>query len=153
MILKPAAKDDCRMLWEWVNDPEVRRSAFNQAPISFDDHVKWFHRKLNSGNCYIYIAYTERNEPIGQIRFDLKNKTAEIDVSVSKTHRGKGYAAPLIQEGIKRCYSDNGRSHFTAYIKTGNEPSYRAFEKAGFYFVQECIDGYVLTYDYMKDKK
>ena len=131
--LRPVREADCKLLWEWVNDPEVRASAFSSNPIPWQDHVQWFKHKLQDSNCYIFIAHDERDTPIGQIRFDtLENKQAKIDVSVDKGKRRLGYGSLIINMSIKELFRLTSIRTVHAFIKPHNRNSARAFKKAQF---------------------
>ena len=49
LSLRQVREDDCRLLWEWANDPEVRAVSFLSEPILWDQHVQWFKSKINGG--------------------------------------------------------------------------------------------------------
>src|SRR6266705_476142 len=64
--LRRAGKSDCRLLWEWANDPGVRAASFQTAMISWDEHAEWFADRLDNG--LIYIAEDQQGKPVGQFR-------------------------------------------------------------------------------------
>lgn len=47
-ILRKVTKDDIMLLYNWANDNEVRKNAFNSNYIDINVHKKWFEDKLNS---------------------------------------------------------------------------------------------------------
>ena len=86
IFLRRASLDDAELLFSWANDIDVRRNAFRQQEILWDEHVKWLKGKLQDENCRIYIGYitaetmadmTHMSEkPIGQIRLDSSDGTS-----------------------------------------------------------------------------
>ncbi|MBI4644486.1 MAG: UDP-2,4-diacetamido-2,4,6-trideoxy-beta-L-altropyranose hydrolase, partial [Deltaproteobacteria bacterium] len=56
ITLRAAVKDDCRMLWEWANDPEVRKNSFSSDPIPWEQHVSWFESKLRDPGYLFFIV-------------------------------------------------------------------------------------------------
>lgn len=127
-----ATLDDIYLLWDWVNDPEVRSSAFNSSPIPFDEHVKWYKSKLEDKNCNILIICNYLNEPIGQVRFEFYGKDAIVDFSVSKKYRGKGYSKEVLKIGINSL-SEKGKGYCVkAYVKKDNIKSQKVFKALGF---------------------
>ena len=131
--LRPVREDDCKLLWQWANDPEVRASAFSSDSISWEKHVQWFTHKLHDINCHIFIALDSQDTPIGQVRFDTHNdEQAEIDVSLAQEKRGVGYGKFLINTAVKVLFSRTAIQAVHAFIKPSNEASIRAFEKANF---------------------
>jgi len=132
LTLRPARYDDCRLLWCWANDPEVRKVSINTEPIPWEQHQDWFKKKIESDTSWIYILEYKEN-PIGQIRFDqVVSGEAEISVSIDSSMRGKSYGTKIIQLGIKKICEDTNLRYFIAYIRPNNIPSMRVFEKAGF---------------------
>jgi RimJ/RimL family protein N-acetyltransferase len=131
--LRQVREDDCRLLWEWANDKEVRASAFSSDPIPWEEHVRWFIRKLHEPTCFIFIAVDNEDTPLGQVRFDVdKDGEAEIDVSIDRDKRGLGYGALLISKAVKEVIRVTHIRAVHAFIKPNNEASMRAFERAGF---------------------
>lgn len=149
LTLRPATKDDCRMLWEWRNDSLVRSVSFSSDEIPFESHSQWFNKKLEAANCLIQIAENKHGVPIGQVRFDLiENDAAEISISVSAEHRSAGYGSKLIRTATEWILSSHRVSEIVAAIKEDNVASQRAFEKAGYQRVADK-DGhrqYVASY-------
>jgi UDP-2,4-diacetamido-2,4,6-trideoxy-beta-L-altropyranose hydrolase len=133
--LRPAREEDSRLLFEWASDPEVRASAFSSASISWEHHAQWFAAKMKDPDCRILIAEDERGKPIGQFRVDWRGpENGEIDVSVSRGCRGRGYGSKIVHLGVEAAFE--GRSTdanvLHAYVKLENDASQRAFESAGF---------------------
>jgi UDP-2,4-diacetamido-2,4,6-trideoxy-beta-L-altropyranose hydrolase len=133
LTLRPVTQADCRLIWEWANDPLVRQNAFSSEPIPWEDHVRWFEGKLNNPNCVQYIGLSEQGEEVGQIRFDIEDgQRAVIGVSVVSTHRGSGYGSQLINQATHLFLQENDVEIVEAFVKKKNISSKRAFEKAGF---------------------
>jgi len=132
LLLRWACIDDSRLLWEWVNEPAVRQSAFNQALIPYDQHVEWFTRKLADQSCQIFVALDTSWDPIGQIRFERCAGQIEVDVSIAQTSRGRGFGSLIIREGVARLAQEIADPLVHAYVKITNTPSVVAFERAGF---------------------
>jgi RimJ/RimL family protein N-acetyltransferase len=130
--VRRATADDCRLLWEWANDPGVREAAFNSDTISWARHVEWFEARLRSPDTVIYVMETGERAPVGQVRFDWRAADAvEIDISVAAQWRGHGLGA----EGLRLAcdaFHRGARATIVARIRTENRASVRTFEKAGF---------------------
>jgi len=78
--------NDADTLFKWRDDPFVRRMSFNSDELNYKNHLEWLNAKLNDPDCFMYINTT------GQVRFDIKDGTAFVDMSVSKEYRGLGLA-------------------------------------------------------------
>jgi UDP-2,4-diacetamido-2,4,6-trideoxy-beta-L-altropyranose hydrolase len=129
--LRPVQEKDCKLIWEWANDPDVRAVSFSPEPIPWEQHVKWFQSKISSSNCKFYIAM-DGNTPIGQVRYDIEGNEAVISISIDRRFRGKGYGSSLIWRASKELFASENISLIHAYVKLDNEASSRAFVKAGF---------------------
>ena len=129
--LRPVEESDCKRLWQWANDPEVRRQSYNTEEIPWEDHKEWFQRKRLSDDCTIYIAECE-GDPVGQIRFDVEDERSVVDVHVDPDQHGKGFGTKIIKEGTGKFLDLSDLNQVHAYIKIDNIASCRAFEKAGY---------------------
>lgn len=131
---RKAVPDDAELLFAWANDMDVRRNAFSQHEITWDEHAAWFGRKLADQDCCIYIAYKNRTdrseEPVGQIRLDIEAGIAEIDYSVCEQMRGMGYGTQMIN--AVQSIADERIHTFAAKVKKSNPASAKVFEKCGF---------------------
>jgi UDP-2,4-diacetamido-2,4,6-trideoxy-beta-L-altropyranose hydrolase len=131
--LRVAREEDCRLLWEWVNEPEMRASAFSTGSIPWVNHVAWFERKLHDPNCRILIGVNEAEKAFGQVRFDWNEAgEAEVDVSLDESERGSGLGRQLLDAAAKRMFRESSVQRVHAYVKPDNVKSLRVFEKASF---------------------
>lgn len=130
---RSASEHDCRRLWRWVNDPDVRRWSFDSDPIEWDAHVAWFREKRADPNCWLYVIVDETDEPFGLVRLDVgAEASAEVAVSIARDRRGRGYGAEALRLACARFFADSRARQVVAHIKPDNEPSIRAFEATGF---------------------
>ena len=130
--LRKAQENDCELLWKWANDLEARAVSFTSAPISWEDHTHWFNSKLNDGNCMMYVAAMNDGTPLGQIRYDIKQRNAVISISIDGKFRSKGYGVVLIRETAERLFNESNIRRVHAYVKQDNNASSNVFSKAGF---------------------
>jgi UDP-2,4-diacetamido-2,4,6-trideoxy-beta-L-altropyranose hydrolase len=102
--VRPAAAGDSLRFFTWVNDPEVRSSAINSAPVDMATHMAthmaWFSRCLNDANFHIYILEAS-GLPVGQVRFEQHGGDAIIDYSLDVLVRGRGWENQIIKLGIE----------------------------------------------------
>jgi RimJ/RimL family protein N-acetyltransferase len=132
VILRPVVAEDCRRLWEWRNEQATREASFNSEYIPFEEHERWFLRKLPDHQLRIFIAQDRQGHEIGYVRFDVKDEEAEISVSLDKNKRGKGYGSAIIKTGSDYLLSVEPVERIVARIKRANPASILAFERAGF---------------------
>jgi UDP-2,4-diacetamido-2,4,6-trideoxy-beta-L-altropyranose hydrolase len=130
--IRQATENDCKLLWEWANDPDVRSGSFSSDFIPWEQHVEWFHQKLRDPNYRIYIAVGTQGTPIGQVRYEIRQEESMISVSLDKHYRGQGYGSVVIKKACEELFSDSDILKVHAYIRTDNKASVVAFTNAGF---------------------
>jgi spore coat polysaccharide biosynthesis predicted glycosyltransferase SpsG/RimJ/RimL family protein N-acetyltransferase len=140
--LRRAAPDDAALLWEWANDPVVRRAAFTTAAIPWDDHVAWLARQLADPDSWIYLASSADEKPVGVVRFLRRETAAEISVSVAQNRRGEGWGPAIIDAGVRRLFEEvPAVTAVTARVKPENQASLASFGDAAFQTTGEGGDG------------
>lgn len=132
LTLRPAAAQDCRLIWEWANDAGVRAVSFSPDPILWESHENWYSAKLCDQNCLFYVGIGPDGNLIGQIRFDVKGSEAVVSLGLTPHFRGKGLGPSLIVRGFEQFFTQSNAHTVHAYIKADNQRSIKAFEKAGF---------------------
>jgi RimJ/RimL family protein N-acetyltransferase len=80
----------------------------------------------------MYIAVSDDNTPIGQVRYDRDGDEAVISVSLARQFRGQGYGSCLLQKAAQQLFASAPVRTLHAYVKQDNVASVRAFAKAGF---------------------
>ena len=129
---RDAGIDDCRLIFEWANDPETRANSAATEPIEWDGHVEWFERKLVDPNAEIWIVESGEGLPLGQVRFDLRGDEAEIGVMVAAEHRGGGLGTQVIERATRELITQHPGLAVIAHVRHHNVASQRAFVKAGY---------------------
>lgn len=131
--LRDLCKDDCELIWRWANDQDVRAASFSSDYISYDEHEKWFYEKLRDPECYFWIAFDQKDNPIGQVRFDTRqNGCVDISISLGKEYRGQCYGSILLDIAVNELFLKTTKKAVHAYIKPENIRSLRTFEKSRF---------------------
>lgn len=105
---------------------------FDTGSVSNENHHDWFQKSLNREDRDIFIL-SDRDRPMGQVRFDREKDVAEIDIAIVPEHRKKGTGTLALME---TCYdylaSQKGVTTLVAKVKPDNKASIKAFLKAGF---------------------
>ena len=125
-------EEDCRLLWEWANDPETRSVSFSTDPISWEHHVRWFAEKLKDPEHVFFILSNLDDEPMGQVRYAVNGKEAAISMSISPQFRGQGYGSQGIRITVEEFFTHVDVDVIRAYIKPENLKSVKSFTRAGF---------------------
>ena len=130
--LRKATADDMELLYEWANDPEVRKSSFSQDPIPLEDHKKWFDALLKDETKLQFILMRD-DTPIGQVRFHLDGDEASIHYSIAPGERGKGYGKLLIEMASEELHKTSpGIRKILASVKPDNPASRKCFTSNGY---------------------
>ncbi len=126
--------EDEVLIYNWANDPLVRKQSFHSAKISFLEHAKWFKKKLASKSTRFYIAEFD-NTPAALIRMDDIPNNTVIGILLDKSFRGFGLSSRVLKD-TTTIYFNEFLEPITAYIKKSNIASIKAFEKSGFKYVR-----------------
>lgn len=130
--VRRAQNADCRQVFEWANEPATRAASFSSEPIPWENHAAWFARKLHDLNCAFYFALDAQQRPVAQVRFDTEDREATISVSVDARARGGGTGSAVILAACREFFKTSHAETVSAFIKPENQPSLRAFARAGF---------------------
>ncbi len=132
LYLRTADENDMDLLFQWANDPDVRKNSFHSEPISYETHKKWFAEHLKD-ICEIQYILMEGTEPVGQIRFSANIESVETDYSIKPSKRGKGYGKKILSLAIKKLRSEHPEIRYViAKVKSENTVSAHCFEKNEF---------------------
>jgi RimJ/RimL family protein N-acetyltransferase len=130
--IRPVSPSDRELLFRWANDADVRRNSFHPEPIPWEDHVRWFARKLSSTDTAIWILEVD-GVPAGQVRYERSGADiAEVGISIAAEHRGRGHAADLLRRSAALACDRLGLRAIEAFVLIGNDASRRAFLRAGY---------------------
>lgn len=129
IYLIEAESMDCKMLFEWANDSEVRKNSFQSNMISYEKHIKWFQEKMADADCEIFLCIAD-GKKVGQVRIEYKGRESRISYSVAKKYRGMGYGQKMllmVEEKVA------GKAEWLCgYVKPENMASQCIFAKLGY---------------------
>jgi len=130
--------NDSQDLFKWRNDKLARKMFRNSERVNFDQHHEWLSERIIDNNCYFLIFSKDGFRKIGYVRFDIKDKFAEISINISPFERGNGYATKCLLLAIKSFQEKYSEvTKLIAEIKTSNIASKKSFQKAGFKVVRD----------------
>ena len=131
--LREARPDDCKRLFLWVNEATTRQQSFSVREVSWEEHRCWFEATLRDPRRELFIVTQADGEPIGQLRLDADaGGVAVISLSIDASRRGRGCGTEAIRLAMAELRGRNTPDAMHAYIKRDNQPSLRAFSRAGF---------------------
>ncbi len=116
------------------NQPEVRESSFCQEKILWKDHLEWFRKKSTDPKSLCLVAEIQE-ALIGQVRFDVREESAWISISISRDFRRCGLGKDILKQGIVHLrQAFPGVRTVIAQIRKENRASIRFFENYGFWY-------------------
>ena len=136
LTCRRATADDCDLYFTWANDPVTRSMAFNKEPIPYENHCKWFSKKTENKDAVLYLFYSN-GIPVGQVRFDIDNYEAEIDISIDREQRGKNIGTTMLKQALFWFSIEKPGIIPVSKVLIGNPASHRIFEKCGFTQISE----------------
>ena len=144
--LRRAEEADSKDLWEWRNHPDVRTHFFNSSIIPWEEHKKWFMKKISDNSSRIYIANFQ-DRKIGVIRFDKEKNQVSVSVNLNPEFLNKGFGSLLIKKGTDKFINDTRNNKpIIARIKTANTSSIAAFIKARYKLVRKKVQEVVCQF-------
>lgn len=132
IFLRDAEYSDMELIYEWANDEEVRKNSFQSHKITMEEHRAWYENKMKSESTLFYILMNKEN-PIGQIRLELEENFAQINYSIAKSFRGKGFGKAIIELSEKKLKQEYPHIRkMIAEVKAENASSQNVFERSGY---------------------
>jgi spore coat polysaccharide biosynthesis protein SpsF len=131
--------EDASLLYKWRNSFLAKKNSINTNLIEFDDHLKWFSKRILEINNQPFWIFFLNNEPIGTIRFDLetnKSNTFNISIYVDPIYHGQGFGSQILDLSLK-LLPNNTEILLVAKVKISNLVSKKLFLRSGFAIVAE----------------
>lgn len=137
LVLTQATEGDCGRLWLWRNHPLVRKNFFDENPVPWEAHKRWFYSKIKDEGTKIYIANMGK-ERVGVIRFQTDKDSISVSVNLNPSFFGRGLGTEIIRLGTERFLSETKTAKsIIAEIKEDNTTSAKAFSKAGYKYEEK----------------
>jgi UDP-2,4-diacetamido-2,4,6-trideoxy-beta-L-altropyranose hydrolase len=134
-FIRKAEKKDVHLIFDLSNDPLVRENSINSKKILWKEHLNWFEKKNNDSNYVFYVVFDDKGKFIGQIRYEINNNIAAVNISITKNFIGKKLSVPLLNDTARTLFKENeNMNEIHALIKPDNIPSIKSFQKAHYCF-------------------
>lgn len=129
IFLRPVMETDCKLLFEWRNEPSTRQNSFNRDEITYEEHLAWFEKMLSNKNCGQYILMQDE-VAVGQIRIFIDGSSAEISYNVCENFQGRGLGTKMVELLEYQIKIDFPQIEtLVAKVKLKNSASRKIFEK------------------------
>lgn len=150
--LRKVIQTDCLKIWEWINNPIVRSSSFNQDEIALDTHQEWFASALKNPQLFYYIFVEGPDNLMGQARFLIEQNEAVISVLLDPKYHGLHLGSVLIKTASEKFFEETKIHRISAYIKIDNEASIKSFTRAGYRIAKRVIINEQKAYHLTREK-
>lgn len=130
---RKASSDDIQTVYNWANDPEVRKQSYSKNEIVWQKHVEWFNEKISNTLCE-YLIVDIDNDPVGQLRFDhsVEEGVYVISYLIDGNWRGNSLGSYVLIKGVKELAELRATQKIIGYVQRTNISSIKAFQRAGF---------------------
>jgi UDP-2,4-diacetamido-2,4,6-trideoxy-beta-L-altropyranose hydrolase len=131
ITLRPADWSDASRLLAWRNDESSRRASRSTAIVTEAEHQAWLKATLIDPKCHLRIAEWH-GRPIGTVRSDLGQESAELSWTVDPEVRGLGLSAIMLRQALA-----DAPSKVTAQVRKDNVASQSVATRAGLALLSE----------------
>ena len=136
VLLRPINDSDASVLMELNNDPETAKYVVGTPKqVTFQEQLEWMKRIKSETQTKRFIIEYDK-VAVGTIiisNIDLFNLTANINIKLLGTARGKGIGKQSIRLALQYCFLDLGVYCVTAHVLSFNKASLALFDRCGFY--------------------
>lgn len=122
---------------EVAENPSLGITLYHEKP-SLSDELEWFsglYKRTANGDAVAVVAELDSHivglcEVSGPMPNSEVSHRADLGISVSKDHRGRGVGTALLQETLKRCKGRFERIELSVF--TTNQVAKKLYERSGF---------------------
>lgn len=134
VLLRAIEEEDAQILMDLINDPEVENAVYGWSyPVSLSAQKKWIANLNNDSTVRYAIEFEKRMVGVAIISsIDMKNRTANMNIKLLKSARGKGIATRVVNLLIQYCFEELNLHCLTANVIERNRGSRKLWEKLGF---------------------
>ena len=135
VVLRPMQEEDLKKSLDWVNDAHTARAVNRFSPVSYANHLNWFHSIINDPKRTVFAIDSDNGSYIGNCGFndiDFRNRKAELWIYLDKNATGKGYGLNATTDLIKYGFNKLNLNRIYLYVMEYNKPAISLYKKIGF---------------------
>jgi RimJ/RimL family protein N-acetyltransferase len=131
--LQKATTEDLELTFNWAKNPIIRKYAFQQNEIQFDEHKVWFMKQLADENT-IYFILRKNKMALGSIRINKDGQgIGLISYHVDPKYHGNNLGSKMLKLAIREIRINNPEiMRIIGYVMPENLASIKIFEKLNF---------------------
>ncbi len=124
--IKKASINDASFFYELRNEKSARKNFFNTKNIKYNDHLKWYEKKIKKKNAIFLVALSNNSEKIGTVRYETNKIFTDISINISKKFRNIGFGSKIIKESEKFLKK---KTIIISRIRSNNKSSIKIFKR------------------------
>ena len=134
VMLRKVKMEDIALIYDWRNDPAVRKMMFNTSELPLEKHKSFWSKKIKSEDDFSFIVEYE-GIPAGIARLDKKEMDGkegyEVDILIAPEYQNRGLGSLALQE-LRKIIKEKNLKNVFSRVKVNNEASRKIFEKNRF---------------------
>ena len=108
-VLKGLTKESASLIYQWVNQEQLRALTGTVYPVSEYEHEEWIKKMATASDKKLFlICCKEENKPIGTVglkNFDWLNRKAELFISIGdQAYVSGGYGTDAVKTLVKYAF-------------------------------------------------
>jgi len=133
-------EEDARLIMDWRNDEQSLRMSYHQEPKTWPEFWVEYDAEYFTDPHLPGLFAVFQGERVAFVRFQtylegpLTGRTVSIGINVAPAQRGKGLGSRIIASATDWAFA-LGVRNVVAEIKRNNEASIRAFQRAGYQYL------------------
>lgn len=138
IYLRKVREQDSIDVFALSNADYVRQYSIRKNKILVEEHNIWFNNIIKNKEVFFLVITNDKEEFLGQVRFEKENKNATISISIGEKIKGRGYSKKILGESINYFYRENKKiESIVAIIDKRNIASVNIFEANNFILDKE----------------
>lgn len=132
--LRALSEKDKEMIFNWRNTEHIRMNMYNDQPIAYEDHSRWFEDMLNNQKDY-YRLFIYQHKPLGLISFknlNQQNQTCVWGFYIGESNAPKGSGTIMGCLGLDYAFHCLSMRKIIGEVLSFNKKSERFHQKLGF---------------------
>ena len=136
--IRKASIKDAIFFYELRNEKLARKNFLKKKNIKYNDHLKWYKKKIKKKNAIFLVALSSNSEKIGTVRYETEKIFTNISINISKKFRNLGYGPKIIKNSEK--FLKKNKLIIIARIKKKNIASIKIFKKNNYKIIKNNND-------------
>lgn len=137
IYLRPITIEDTECVIRWRNDKKVVENFIYRKNISKEEHLNWFHNKVQTGDVIQFIICDKKTDKaLGSIylqNFNVESRQAEEGIFLGEEEAyGRGIGTEAAELVLKYAFESLKLHKLTARVLSYNQGSRKMHEKAGY---------------------